>query len=67
MKRKPFLPDTPVRLIATPATVYTVVDHLIIDGGDEFTVKTPAGVESVVAGSLLEVDPGATPSDDFPY
>lgn len=60
-----FLPDTPVRLIATPATVYTVVSHKIIDGGDVFVVKTPGGVESDVNGNLLEPNPGAVPVDDF--
>ncbi len=67
MKRKPFLPDTPVRLIATPATTDTVVSHKIINGDDIFVVKTDAGVESDVVGNLLEVNPGAVPTDDFPY
>ena len=67
MKRKPFLPDTPVRLIATPATTYTVVSHKIINGDDIFVVKNGTGVESDVVGNLLEVNPGAVPTDDFPY
>lgn len=58
MKRNPFLPDTPVRLIATPATVYTVVSMDILSTGRVYTVKTPAGVESKVAEGLLEVNPG---------
>jgi len=68
MKRKPFLPDTPVRLIATPATTSKVVKHLITDGTDHYVVKADSnGAESTVDGVLLEVNPGAVPANDFPY
>lgn len=61
MKRKPFLPDTPVRLIATPATTYTVVSHKIINGDDVFVVTADGTAMVDVAGNLLEVNPGAVP------
>lgn len=65
MKAKPFLPDTPVRLIATPATTYTVVSHKIVDDADIFVVTDDGGTTtSDVVGTLLEANPGAVPTAD---
>lgn len=62
-----FLPDTPVRLIATPATTYTVVSHKIVDGADIYVCLSGEDIQTDVDGKLLEPNPGAVPENDFPW
>ena len=60
-----FLPGTPVRLIATPATTSKIVSTKIIDGARHHVVAADSnGVESTVAASLLEANPGVKPPED---
>lgn len=60
-----FIPDTPVRLVATPATTSKIVSRTIIDGVPHFVVKADSnGAESTVRGSLLEPNPGTKPAED---
>lgn len=55
MKRKPFLPDTYVQEVATPANKFWVVKHLIIDDASQYVVKDSSDVESQFTEAEIEL------------
>jgi hypothetical protein len=63
--QKIYLPDTPVQLVATTATKYTIVSAEIHAGAVVYNVVNPSNVASQVAAVLLEVNVGPVPTDDF--